>query len=83
MNEEEVRKELQKIERIKNITTSYNESKDIFDIYARILGDEENTKDILNNIEDLDYQYCSFGVFEFWFNTDKAAKVVEKLQNNL
>ena len=65
MDTDKVLKELEKIERFKNINISYNESKNIYDVYARIRGDEENTKDILNNIEHLDYTYCDFGIFEF------------------
>ena len=59
MDTDKVLKELEKIEKFKNINISYNESKNIYDVYARIKGDEENTKDILNNIEYLDYTFNS------------------------
>ena len=57
-------------------------SKNIYDVYARIRGDEENTKDILNNIEHLDYTYCDFGIFEFWFAPEYEEDVLKSLQEN-
>lgn len=82
MDTDKVLKELEKIERFKNINISYNESKNIYDVYARIRGDEENTKDILNNIEHLDYTYCDFGIFEFWFTPEYKENVLKSLQEN-
>ena len=82
MNTDKVLKELEKIEKFKNINISYNESKNIYDVYARIRGDEENTKDILNNIEHLDYTYCDFGIFEFWFAPEYKENVLKSLQEN-
>lgn len=82
MDTDKVLKELEKIERFKNINISYNESKNIYDVYARIRGDEENTKDILNNIEHLDYTYCDFGIFEFWFAPEYKENVLKSLQEN-
>lgn len=82
MDTDKVLKELEKIERFKNINISYNESKNIYDVYARIRGDEENTKDILNNIEHLDYTYCDFGIFEFWFTPEYEEDVLKSLQEN-
>lgn len=82
MDTDKVLKELEKIERFKNINISYNESKNIYDVYARIRGDEENTKDILNNIEHLDYTYCDFGIFEFWFTPEYKEDVLKSLQEN-
>lgn len=82
MDTDKVLKELEKIERFKNINISYNESKNIYDVYARIRGDEENTKDILNNIEHLDYTYCDFGIFEFWFAPECEEDVLKSLQEN-
>ncbi len=82
MDTDKVLKELEKIERFKNINISYNESKNIYDVYARIRGDEENTKDILNNIEHLDYTYCDFGIFEFWFAPEYKGNVLKSLQEN-
>ena len=43
MDTDKVLKELEKIEKFKNINISYNESTNIYDVYARIRGDEENT----------------------------------------
>ena len=82
MDTDKVLKELEKIEKFKNINISYNESKNIYDVYARIRGDEENTKDILNNIEHLDYTYCDFGIFEFWFTPEYEEDVLKSLQEN-
>lgn len=82
MDTDKILKELEKIERFKNINISYNESKNIYDVYARIRGDEENTKDILNNIEYLDYTYCDFGIFEFWFAPEYEEDVLKSLQEN-
>lgn len=82
MDTDTVLKELEKIEKFKNINISYNESKNIYDIYARIKGDEDNTKDILNNIENLDYTYCDFGIFEFWFSPEYEKEVLKSLQEN-
>lgn len=82
MDTDKVLKELEKIERFKNINISYNESKNIYDVYAKIRGDEENTKDILNNIEHLDYTYCDFGIFEFWFTPEYKENVLKSLQEN-
>ena len=82
MDTDKVLKELEKIERFKNINISYNESKNIYDVYAKIRGDEENTKDILNNIEHLDYTYCDFGIFEFWFAPEYKENVLKSLQEN-
>ena len=82
MDTDKVLKELEKIERFKNINISYNESKNIYDVYARIRGNEENTKDILNNIEHLDYTYCDFGIFEFWFTPEYEEDVLKSLQEN-
>ena len=82
MDTDKVLKELEKIEKFKNINISYNESKNIYDVYARIRGDEENTKDILNNIEHLDYTYCDFGIFEFWFTPKYKENVLKSLQEN-
>ena len=82
MDTDKVLKELEKIEKFKNINISYNESKNIYDVYARIRGDEENTKDILNNIEHLDYTYCDFGIFEFWFAPEYEVDVLKSLQEN-
>lgn len=82
MDTDKILKELEKIERFKNINISYNESKNIYDVYARIRGDEENTKDILNNIEHLDYTYCDFGIFEFWFTPEYEEDVLKSLQEN-
>ena len=82
MDTDKVLKELEKIEKFKNINISYNESKNIYDVYARIRGDEENTKDILNNIEHLDYTYCDFGIFEFWFAPEYKENVLKSLQEN-
>lgn len=82
MDTDKVLKELEKIKKFKNINISYNESKNIYDVYARIRGDEENTKDILNNIEHLDYTYCDFGIFEFWFVPEYEEDVLKSLQEN-
>ena len=82
MDTDKVLKELEKIEKFKNINISYNESKNIYDVYARIRGDEENTKDVLNNIEHLDYTYCDFGIFEFWFTPEYEEDVLKSLQEN-
>ncbi|MGN1327579.1 MAG: hypothetical protein ACI4VQ_05865 [Clostridia bacterium] len=82
MDTDVVLKELEKIEKFKNINISYNESKNIYDVYARIKGDEDNTKDILNNIENLDYTYCDFGIFEFWFSPEYEKEVLKSLQEN-
>ena len=82
MDTDKVLKELEKIKKFKNINISYNESKNIYDVYARIRGDEENTKDILNNIEHLDYTYCDFGIFEFWFTPEHEEDVLKSLQEN-
>ena len=82
MDTDKILKELEKIEKFKNINISYNESKNIYDVYARIRGDEENTKDILNNIEHLDYTYCDFGIFEFWFAPEYKENVLKSLQEN-
>lgn len=49
-------------------------------MYARIRGDEEETKDILNEIKGLDYTYCDFGIFEFWFTPEDANKVIDRLK---
>ena len=81
MTENKLRKELEKIKCFKNITTSENKSKGIFDIYVRIVMDENDVKDILLNIKDLDFTYCDFGVFEFWFNIDLAENIIKELQN--
>ena len=82
MDTDKVLKELEKIERFKNINISYNESKNIYDVYARIRGNEAKTKDILNNIEHLDYTYCDFGIFEFWFTPEYEEDVLKSLQEN-
>ena len=82
MDTDKVLKELEKIKKFKNINISYNETKNIYDVYARIRGDEENTKDILNNIEHLDYTYCDFGIFEFWFTPEYEEDVLKSLQEN-
>ena len=82
MDTDKVLKELEKIKKFKNINISYNESKNIYDVYARIRGDKENTKDILNNIEHLDYTYCDFGIFEFWFAPEYEEDVLKSLQEN-
>lgn len=83
---DKVKEELEKIKCFKNINITYNETKNIYDIYVRIKGDEEaeyeNTKDILNNIDNLEYQYNDFGIFELWFSLENTKQVVEDLQKN-
>ncbi len=80
MNEDKILNQLEKIGSFKNTTLAFNESKNIYDVYARIKGDEEHTKDVLNNIEGLDYTYCDFGIFEFWFTPEDSSKVIKKLK---
>lgn len=80
MNEKEVKKELEKIESFKNITMSYNESKNIYDVYAKIRVPEEEVKDVFNNIENLEYTYCDYGIFEFYFSPEDAEEVITELQ---
>ena len=82
MDVKKVQEELEKIERFKNMSISYNEEKNIYDIYVKIKGDEENTQDILNNIENLEYQYCSFCIFEIWFSPENETSVIKALQKN-
>ena len=65
MNEDKILNQLEKIGSFKNTTVGFNKDKNIYDVYARIRGDEEETKDILNEIKGLDYTYCDFGIFEF------------------
>ena len=80
MNEKEVKKELEKIESFKNITMSYNESKNIYDVYAKIRIPEEEVKDVFNDIENLEYTYCDCGIFEFYFSPENAEEVIAELQ---
>lgn len=80
MNEDKILNELEKFTNFKNTTVAYNESKNIYDVYARIKGNEGDTKDILNNIKELDYTYCDFGIFEFWFKPEDFKKVIKKLK---
>lgn len=77
-----VLKELEKIQSFKNITINYNQEKDIYDVYARIRKEEEEVKDIFNNIENLEYTYCDFGIFEFWFSVENSEQVIADLQAN-
>ena len=35
-----------------------------------------------NNIEHLDYTYCDFGIFEFWFAPEYEEDVLKSLQEN-
>lgn len=83
---EVVKEELESISCFKNVTVDYNEEKDIFDVFVRIKGDEEaeyaNTKDILNNIPNLEYQYNDFGIFELWFSSKNTKKVLQELKDN-
>lgn len=84
MNEDKILNQLEKIGSFKNTTLNYNEHKNIYDVYARIKGDEEadyvNTKDTLNNIDGLDYEYCGYGLFEFWFTPEDSNKVIDRLK---
>lgn len=80
MNEKEVKKELEKIESFKNITMSYNKSKNIYDVYAKIRIPEEEVKDVFNDIENLEYTYCDCGIFEFYFSPEDAEEVIAELQ---
>lgn len=80
MNEKEVKKELEKIESFKNINMSYNESKDIYDVYTKIRKPEEVVKEAFNDIKNLEYTYCDFGIFEFWFSPENAEEVIAELQ---
>lgn len=86
MDIEKVKEELEKIKGFKNVNVTHNETKDIYDIYARIKGDEEaeyaNTKDILDNIDNLEYQYNDFGIFELWFSTEYVQQIIKDLQKN-
>ena len=75
-----VKEELEKIENFKNINMSYNESKNIYDVYVKIRKDEEEVKEIFNEIENLEYEYCDYGIFEFYFVPENADEVIAELQ---
>ena len=42
--------------------------------------DEEKVKDIFNNIDNLDYTYCNYGIFEYWFSPENSKKVIRELK---
>lgn len=80
MKLEEVVAELETIESFKNINASFNEEKNIFDIYCRITIPKEEAEDLFNEIDEIDYNYCDFGIFEFWFAADDAEVAIQKLK---
>lgn len=83
---ETIKQELESIKGFKNVTINYNATKDIYDVYLRIKGDEAadyaNTKDTLSNIPDLEYQYVDSGIFEIWFSSSKVDVVIQDLKDN-
>lgn len=54
----EVEESLLEIDCFKNVRVDLNESKEIFDCYARILAEDGTIKDIFNNISTLEYEDC-------------------------
>jgi hypothetical protein len=82
---EKIKEKISEIGSFKNATVNYNEEKDIYDIYVKIRGDEReeyiNTKDALDSIEGLEWQYNAFGIFELWFSVEDSEKIMEELQD--
>lgn len=81
-NIEEIKTKLEKIESFKNVTLSFNEEKNIYDVYIRILKDEAEVKDIFNNSKEIEYEYCDFGIFEIMFHPEDTTKVFKTLNKN-
>ena len=73
-----MREELEKIKSFKNVIVHSNKEK--YCVYIRIVGNEAITKDILNNIDELDYEYLDFGIFFIWFNVKDSEKVIKKFK---
>lgn len=70
--------ELEQIECFKNVIS--NLSGNNYNIYVRIINNESITKDILNNIDGLDYEYLDFGIFKIWFSEENKDKVIKRLK---
>ena len=62
-----VKKKLDSIKRIKNYNLTFNEELNKFDIFARILGEDTLTLNVLNDILNLHCEYLNNGMFEIWF----------------
>ena len=75
----QIEEDLSKIQCFKSPNININTHKNIIDIFVKITLNYTLVEDTLNNIEDLDYVRCEFGIFEIFFPIDKYSIILKEL----
>ena len=76
----DVVKELETIKSFKSINADFKKSENIFNIYCQVTVPKEEAESRFNKIDKVDYHFCNFNVFQFWFSNEDVEIVIQQLK---